>query len=140
MKYIPLAIGILIGASLATGIGQARVWWTNKQHASEIASVQAQCLENQRITEGLTHEYLEQIDLLNQRIRRLDRVYDLSKCVPVAFPACADNARSGAEVSGRDGIDPKRLLDFAGECDLNTITLQACQRYVEIVQDIAGQK
>lgn len=140
MKYIPLAIGIIIGATLATGIGQARVWWASKQHASEIASVQAQCLENQRITESLTHEYLEQIGQLNQRIRRLDRVYDLSKCVPVAFPACADNAGSGAEVSGRDGVDPKRLLDLAGECDLNTITLKACQRYVEIVQEIAGQK
>ena len=137
MKYIPLAIGIFY---LATCIGHVLVWWAGKRHKSEIASVQAQCLENQRITEGLNHEYLAQIDLLNQRIRRLDRVYDLSKCVPVAFPACADNEGSGAEVSGRDGVDPKRLLDFAGECDLNTINLQACQRYVEIVQEIAGQK
>lgn len=94
--------------------------------------LRAQCDEEKRVTQEVSHEYQTNVADLRRQLAELKRVRaPAAACVPVAGAAGGRNAATGAgQPADPDGVRADWLYDFAAEAEEYRLRLMGCQSFV----------
>ena len=139
---------ILATAALAFLLHSLDVYRIEAQHRVELEaqakSLDAQCLKEKAVTEGVSNDYLEKLHALNSRYDSL-RVQH-GRCVSVAAskPAVRDNATAAAELPRQDGksvgLTSDALFSFARDAEHVRLQLLGCQSFITKTWELEGQR
>lgn len=136
VKYWIAIPAVLVTAFIAFGLHRldvARIEARNvKAMDAQKAQLIAECEKAQQITEGVSHDYQEQLYALSRELDTLKRVHSHPECVPIAKPSagCNGTTSTGKPIEAH-GLRTDWLYDFAAEAERYRIQLIACQNFIK---------
>lgn len=140
VKYLPYAIVFAVGFGGAWKL-QNQIWEGRQAEAlSSLESrLRGECIDNQKITEGVSNEYQTKIADLNRRVANLKRMRTANCNVQLADAAGGGNAETGKLVYRHDGIPFDSLIEYAASAEEVGLRLDACQAFIQKTWAARGQ-
>lgn len=140
VKYLPYAAVFAVGFGGAWKL-QNEIWDGRMQRATIAleAKLRGECIDNQKITEGVSNEYQTEIANLNRRVAALKRMRAANCNVQLADAAGGGNAETGSLVYRHDGIPVDSLIDYAASAEEVGLRLDACQAFIQKTWAARGQ-